>query len=115
MASPEDQLWPVPVAVAVATIVPSAVVPSKISTVTSVASLAVPENAGVVSLEGMAVPQRHGGRFRVDDERDRGAVSRRMLPISLACVASAVNVCPAGGQLRVDVAGCPGARDCPAR
>jgi hypothetical protein len=51
---PDVQLPPVPGAVAVARMLPSGLAPSKISTVTGVASLAVPENDGVLSFEGEA-------------------------------------------------------------
>jgi hypothetical protein len=88
----ELQAPPVPGAVAVATTAPCAAVPSKISTMTGVASLAVPENDGVVSFDG------DGGALSVTTG---GSVSRTnvtggLLPgaflIMLVCVATAVRV-----------------------
>ena len=86
----ELQLLRVPLAVAVATMSPSGRAPSKISTVTSEASLAVPENDGVVSLdlEGRGASLTVGAR--VSTSKLTGLLAPVLLTIELSCEAMAV-------------------------
>jgi len=89
----EVQLVPVGIALAVATGVPAACVPAKISTVTGAASLAVPWNVGVVSFDGDegAFSVTVGGS--VSTSKVTGALSPGLFLIALVWVAYAVNLC----------------------
>ena len=98
-AGPELQLPWAAGAVAIAARGPSGRVPSNTSTLTAVASLAVPENAGTVSLE------RAGGGLKLT-AGERALTSKLtglLIPATLSsepiCVATAVYLPPASGAV----------------
>ena len=89
-ALPELQLPRLPLAVAVATMSPSGRAPLKISTVTGEASLAVPENDGVVSFDLAGGGARVTAGARVSISKVTGSLAPMALPIELSCHALAV-------------------------
>src|SRR5437588_2532157 len=103
-AALEVQLPLPPGAWAVATISPSGLGPSKTSTVTSVVSLAVPENAGLSSLDGEGEGSSVTVGGLVSTTKVTGALHPDALPIALGWVAIAVNVpSPRAGAAALEV------------
>src|SRR5438445_754713 len=89
LARAEAHLPPVPGAVALATFSPAGLVPLKISTVTCVSSLAVPENDGVVSFDGDGGASSVTVGASVSTTNLTGMLLPAAFLISLACVATA--------------------------
>jgi hypothetical protein len=76
--------------VTLATIAPSGLTPSKISTVTGVASLAVPENDGAVSFERGDGPVSVTTGDKVSTANVTALLTQVDWPIELVCEATAV-------------------------